>query len=284
MKGIVYSLFGYERGRAENCFDFNSYLRGLMICLRMNTLIYPDWKTVLETDENTYNGFKTLFDKLIEQEIIIIEINKNNTKLCEAMLWRLKPIFWKKNKFTHILCRDLVSPATYREAQAVNYWVNQREKAMHAITDSISHDVALMGGMIGIMPEHFIHKTSCYTFEDLMKKSNIDYSTKGSDQVFLNQNIYPMFAQKGNDSITQHYVLGFANTFLSDWHNEIEDIDIGLPIELKETNDICGHIGSAGWYEPIASKLIYKYKSKFYEISEAEKEYPQIFYWGEINK
>ena len=58
MKAIVYSLFGYNKQREENCFDFNSYLRGFMLCLRSNRLLYPQWRTILEIDKASYDGTK----------------------------------------------------------------------------------------------------------------------------------------------------------------------------------------------------------------------------------
>lgn len=282
-KAIVYSLFGYDRERAENCFDFNSYLRGLMLCIRFNRLIYPDWQTILETDHSTYSGFEPLFKGLEDRNVLRIEKNKNDAQLCEAMLWRLKPAFWKdashKWEFSHVLCRDLDSPATYREAQAVQVWMNH-DKAMHAITDSVSHTLPLLGGMIGLRPDYFSGRMNVNSFSDFMGLCRHDLSAKGSDQTFLNQIVYPNFAEKGRDSITQHYILGYGQTWLSDWHNTIEDIPLSISEELKETNVICGHIGAAGWYEPPMMKLIYKYKHKFEDFLMLEKMYPQIFYWA----
>src|SRR3990167_6497400 len=170
MKAIAYSLFGYERERAESCFDFNSYLRGLMLCLRFNRLIYPEWINILETDHATYNGFAPLFKSLEDRNILRIEKNPNGAALCDAMLWRMKPVFWKdsyhKWEFSHVLCRDLDSPATYREAQAVQIWINH-DKAMHAITDSVSHDVPLLGGMIGVRPDYFPERMKSDNYSEL---------------------------------------------------------------------------------------------------------------------
>lgn len=277
MKAIVYSLFGYDRERNADCFDFNSYLRGLMINIRMNRLIYPDWVIVLETDEATYTAFKDLFDKLP----ITVEVNNNNTPLTLAMLWRLKPIFHTVDnrwKYTHVLCRDLDSPPTYREAQAVQYWIN-KDKSMHAITDSVSHDVPLLGGMIGIRPEHFTHRMNCQTWEQLVSQGSYNWNIKGSDQIFLRDVVYPKFAQHGHDSITQHYVLGMPNSFLSDYHNAIQPMELSIPFEYKESNEVCGHIGSAGYYNAQMSRFINKHADKFTDLIEIESQYPDLFSW-----
>src|SRR5687768_15698714 len=155
MKCISYSLFGYNQ-QHPSCFSFDSYLRGFMLNLRMNRLIYPDWNIVLHLDEGTYRGHVGLFDSLTKAgicEVVICE----PSPLCKAMLWRMKPVFEMHEgqwKYSHVLCRDLDSPSTYREAQAVKYWMN-KDKAMHAITDSVSHTIPLMGGMIGMIPAYF---------------------------------------------------------------------------------------------------------------------------------
>lgn len=296
-KAIAYSLFGYDRAKFDNCFTFDSYLAGLMLSVRLNRLVYPEWQNILETDRATYEGFKPLFDYLVNGNVLRIEKNDNGAKLCEAMLWRLKPAFWKtpwdKWEFDHVICRDLDSLSTYREAQAVQMWVN-KDSSMHAMTDSISHDVALMGGMIGINPRHFTAKTSIQSFQGLMNLCKIDLSAKGSDQTFLNSVIYPMVAQKGHDSITQHYFKGHGKTWLSDWHTcgcWIDscrqghkpgcklDVPLSISEDLKETNEVSEHIGASGWNQTQTMALIKKHEDKFKDLIEIEKQYPQIFYW-----
>lgn len=293
MKAISYTLFGYNKATQENCVDFNSYLRGLMISIRMNRLIYPEWTTVLNTDRETYEAFKDLFDGIWDLEVYINEPEP----LCKAMLWRLKPIYlmqdakdWDKPKFTHVLCRDLDSPTTYKERQAVEQWLKD-ETAMHAITDSESHNIPLMGGMIGI-------KTSDWTVR--MPKSwnallelgrGIDYTRKGTDQLFLTQAVYPVWASKGSESITQHYFHGMANTFLNKFytcncakgHNHdsrcLNNTEINLHNDLRESTFTSGHIGAAGWYSTATSNFLRKYESEFKDLVELEMKYKDIFSW-----
>lgn len=286
-KCISYALFGYGKERQANCFDFHSYLRGLAISIRMNRLIYPDWEIVVNMDQSTYNAYKELFDAYP----ITVMIHEP-APLCKAMLWRMKPIFEMENgkwKYSHVLCRDLDSPATYREAQAVKFWMN-RDKAMHAMTDSVSHDVPLMGGMIGIIPKYFNEKCG-KTWEDMLMGTQMDFSKKGSDQNFLNHYVYPKFASKGTESITQHYFNGYGNTFLNDYHTCTcpppsghrsgcpNNIDIDLPYRLAESNSVCGHIGASGYYETALFKFLRQYWEDFSDLFEIEKEHKEIFYW-----
>lgn len=297
MNAIVYSLFGYNREKYENCFTFDSYLCGMMLSIRLNRLVYPGWINVIETDRNTHDAFRPLFDHLRNSNTILIELNKNYAQLCEAMLWRLKPIFHTNQdgswKFDHVICRDLDSLCTYREAQAVQQWIND-DTSVHAMTDSVSHDVALMGGMVGFNPRHFTAKTNAKTHHELMQRWSTDLSRKGSDQTFMNTVIYPLVGEKGHDSITQHYFKGYGKTWLSHYntcncwldtcrqgHKEGCKLDVKLSIseDMKETNEVSEHIGASGWNQTQTMALIEKHKDKFTDLIEIEKQYPEIFYW-----
>ena len=112
----------------------------------------------------------------------------------------------------------------------------------------------------------------------------------------MNGVVYPKFAEHGRDSITQHYFWGMPNTFLSDCHTcncpkgqgHLSgcryDIAINIPEVLKESNSICGHIGSSGFYEPPMFKFIKQYWHKFGDILEIEKKNPDIFWWAKFRK
>lgn len=292
MKCISYSLFGYglKKQLDPNGFAFPSFMRGFMINVRLARLLFPDWQIVLHTDRLTYDAFDVLFDNAgIDVKI------ENPAPLCLAMLWRMKPIFEKKDdedvwKYTHVICRDTDSPLTYRDAQAVQYWIN-RDKAVHAITDSVSHNLPMLGGMIGFRPDYFTERVG-QTWEDMMAMGNgIDFKRKGSDQTFLNNYIYPKFATPGSDSITQHYFLGHGKTFLSDFrtctcpstvgHDShcINNTELPLHASLIESNSICGHIGAAGWYETATFKFLRKFKHRYEDLYELEQNYPDIFGW-----
>lgn len=274
MKAISYALFGYNKARETNCFDHISYVRGMLYSLRMNILVYPGWQMIVQTDESTYNAYRKLFDNLP----IKVEVNEP-APLCKAMLWRLKPVF-DYNNYTHVICRDLDSPPTYREAQAVQDWINS-DKAAHAITDSISHTIPMMGGMVGFHTGYWPVRTGWQHWKDIFNgQNNIDFRIKGSDQTLLNAIVYPKFATPGTESIMQHYILGHGNTWLNGYKNYIPDIEVdGVDLELKESNDCCSHIGQAGWLLPQAFRLFQKHKKKFADILEVEKQFPEVAYW-----
>ena len=153
-------------------------------------------------------------------------------------------------------------------------------KTAHAITDSISHNIPLMGGMIGFIPAYFRHRTG-YSSWDEMINVGFDWNRKGADQDFLNQYIYPKVAQHGNDSITQHYILGMPNTFLSGYRNTFIDEPLENINEVyRQTNDTCGHIGAAGYYEAPIIKFLKVYDQYKDEYKEIESQYKHIFYWA----
>ncbi len=290
-KAISYSLFGFGKERYHNCFDFNSYLRGLHICLRFNRILYPDWQMIVNIDEATFNSpYKPIFDWYNSKGYVRFIIHRNNEKLCKAMLWRFETVFdythplWT---YSHVICRDLDSISTFREAQMVAEWIAE-DKAMHCITDSISHTIPAMGGLVGFRPGYVrdllgIAKTNPEsTFENLLERSpDIDYSVKGSDQTFLNQVIYPPLA----DHTTEHFIKGMSHNKKEEngrHYKAPENLDIGIDPKFKETNLLAGHCGAAGFYEAPTMKFLYHddpYKKDYTEV-ETMKGFEQIFYWN----
>jgi len=272
-KAIAYSLFGYNKEREKNSFDFNSYLRGLLLNIRMNRLIYPGWEIVLETDKSTYEGFKNLFTQLP------ITVNVNAPEpFTKAMLWRLKPVF-EYTKYSHVICRDLDGVSTYREAQCVQEWLNSG-KAAHAMTDSISHDVYMMGGMIGFDTGLWPVRTGFQHWYTMFDNTSYDFSRKGMDQTFLNKHVYPCYGNRDNPSIIQHYLLGIGQTFLDGYRNQIPNIEVdGVSREMEESNGASEHIGMAGWNNVPLFAFLRKHKDKFEDLRSIEKSFTNVAYW-----
>jgi hypothetical protein len=288
MKIISYSIFGYNKERQAGCDNFNGYLYGLMINLRLARLLFPDWKVRVHLDQNTYNGLQRFWELLQPPhserlQIVICE----ETELTKAMLWRMLPAF--DDKVEMFICRDTDAPLTYRDAQAVKEWELSTKQA-HAITDSVSHTIPMMGGMIGFKNQYFKDYTGYTNWESMVNQMS-GYQTKGVDQDFLLKFIYPKFASQSNSSIMQHYFLGMPNTFIDGWrrcdcpqtigHNDNcpLNIKLNLPEEYKETNLICGHIGAAGNYQIPTYNFLRRYKDNFKDIQAAEAILPNIFNW-----
>lgn len=290
MKAVSYSLFGYDRQREANSFDFHSYLRGLHLCIRFNRILYPNWVNVLNIDEASYDSpYRKIFDWHQNHGFLKIKLFPNGEPLCRAMLRRMETVFSYTHPdwdYTHVICRDLDSIATYREAQMVQEWINE-DNTMHCITDSISHTIPMMGGLIGFKPgfennimELGINPESAW--EKLLSMApDIDYSRKGSDQDFLNRVLYPKLCKNA----TEHFIKGMPHNLVEGngrYYSVPEDLEVpGVDPKFKETNLLAGHAGAAGFYEPPTMKFLYwqdPYK-KDYEELELMKGFEQIFYW-----
>lgn len=280
MNCISYSLFGYNHNH-EGCADFRSYLRGLHINIRVAELLYPGWKVVVMTDQSVISsGYWQYLCKLCTNGRIDM-YTLSDSELCRMMLYRLYPLFiidGHRLKYDRIICRDTDSLLSYRERQAVAYW-ERGPKMAHAITDSVSHTITLMGGMIGFMSGPFRERMGAPSFDALMcTAQGIDFTRKGADQDFLNRYVLPKVA----DSITEHFVLGHPQTFRGDCHNFIHDIDlkeIEVPDELKETNGYGFHIGAAGMQTDAVVKFLEKHGKDNEYWEGLEKQYPETFYW-----
>jgi hypothetical protein len=280
MNAISYSLFGFNQ-QHENCLEFKSYLRGLHLNIRIAELLYPGWQVVVMLDRDSYqSSYRDYFFKLWQDNKIDLQVI-SQAPLCEMMLNRLFPIFIMDGlhqRYDRIICRDTDSLLSYRERQAVAYW-ERGPKMAHAITDSVSHSITLMGGMIGFQSGPFRDRMGVKSFDELLSLSQgIDFSRKGADQDFLNRYVLPKVA----DSITEHFVLGHPQTFRGDCHNFIHDIDlkeIGVPDELKETNGYGFHIGAAGFQTDAVVKFLQKHGKDNEYWEGIEKQYPETFYW-----
>jgi hypothetical protein len=280
MNAIAYSLFGYNQ-QHENCYDFRAYLRGLHLNIRIAELLYPGWSICVAIDQSVhYSPYREYFTNLALDKRLDVYLQATRP-LCEMMLYRLLPMFMiedDKNKYDRIICRDTDSLLSYRERQAVSYW-ERGPKMAHAITDSVSHNITLMGGMIGFQSGPFRARMGVKSFDELLSLSQgIDFNNKGADQDFLNRYVLPKVA----DSITEHFVLGHPQTFRGDCHNFIHDIDlkeIGVPDELKETNGYGFHVGASGMQTDAVVKFLQKHGKDNEYWEGIEKQYPSIFYW-----
>lgn len=282
-KIIAYSLFGYH---PERSFEFDRFLRSLTQVIRMNKLIYPDWQTRVYIDSTSYDSkFNEFFSDLARRGYCDISIFSPQP-LCVSMLQRIRP-FWEFDKTYAAISRDLDSIATYREAQAVEYWVRNYHKTMHAITDSISHTEPLMGGMIGAIPRYFNEKFP-EGFDDLISKNRENWNEKGSDQTFLKKVVYPRVTHDRNGySITQHYLKGYGQTHYGDCFQSILDIELDIDPILKESNDLQVHIGQAGFDHDLAhlffekmTKHIEGFEDFHKRLLAIEMKHKNIFYWA----
>lgn len=274
MNAIGYSIFGYGK-QHDNCFSFQSYLRGLSLNLRMASIIYPSWHINIAVDESTYNSpYKQFFDYHDINPQVHIDVVPD-APLCVMMLHRLNPIF---NGYDRVICRDIDSLVTYRERQAVDFWIKTGRVA-HGIGDSVSHTLVFLGGMCGFISDGFKTLVGVNSLQKLMAlDATVDYNQKGSDQHTLNKIVLPKVAS----SIVEHFPLGMPNSFREHFYNHIQDepIEDIAPI-LKESNLLTSHIGASGFYEAATLKFFDKFLTGTQKdwSNRGDEIFPEIFYW-----
>lgn len=187
MKVISYALFGEDNYSEKTKFVFDKYVLGVYFNARMNKLVYPDWQMVLFVEYRIYNkylysNYLIALSELTGMEIVIAK----STPKCEAMLWRMTPLFYAGA--THLLCRDTDALTSYREAMAVNRWI-ESGKGFHVIHDNTAHG-GLMGGLVGFDVKQFKDTFPEYdTFENLVNGFNLN--EHGSDQNLMNVRLLP---------------------------------------------------------------------------------------------
>lgn len=281
MNAVSYALFGYGKKEPKDCFEFNTYMRGIMCNVRFNRVLLPGWINVINVDNSTYNSpYKPIFDWLVRNGLATLLFFQDDEPLCLAMLTRMKTVFAYKHPgwiYEHVLCRDADSICTYREAQAVQQWIDE-DKAAHCITDSISHTIPMMGGMIGFVPAYLSARLGVNSWEEMIELGHhIDYKRKGADQDFLNRFIYPKVAE----SVTEHFVLGMPHNLKegNGRHYSIPDIKIKVDEKFKVTNDCAGHVGASGYYEPPTLKFLNHIDPHRDEYEPIEKQFPRLFFW-----
>lgn len=259
-KVISYSLFG-----DVNSFEFKFYARGLYFNARMNALIYPGWRTFVTVSESVYAKY--------EKFILALPIHYVHTfpdsPLCESMLRRMIPI--SHEPVTHVICRDCDAITTYKEAQAVQEWIDSG-LGFHGITDNPAHGLPMMGGLIGIKVDHFKATfPEWQTFEQMVKGQ--DLSKHGSDQNFIMKYIYP----KAKDNMMGHFFDGCREKVKITTRSVQSQIP-GVDPKLWESNLTCRHIGSPGVVEMETLRFFKRFDKTDY--SEFEKEFSDIMYWA----
>jgi hypothetical protein len=277
MNAISFSLFGYK-GNVSSAYPFGGYFRGVSFNMKMAELIYPGWKMHLVLDEPTYDHFKEYFDYHVEGGRLNIDVLVPDD-LCMMMLQRMRPVF---QNYDRVICRDLDSLVSYKERQAVEYWISTGRVA-HCITDSVSHTIALMGGMVGFSCKELRDLLGVDDFKSMVRLGRrINYEIKGADQDFLNQVILPKVANPARPSIVEHYLLGMPQSFRGECYHEIQDIPLpDVKPMFSECNRFIEHIGADGYKQDQCLLFFDKHftsEQKDYH-NEIEDKFKEVFYW-----
>lgn len=258
---MSYSLFG-----DPSSFEFGYYLRGAYFNLRMNRILFPEFTS------NLYFSTQGYYGGLCEELCKLFQVDgyyMPEMPRCTSMMWRLRPIFSQPH-ITHVICRDLDSVSTYREALCTYEWLNSG-MPYHAINDNAAHG-GLMGGLVSFRSEDFKKDTGYTSFDQMIKGQKLEQH--GSDQNFLNKHIHPKI-KKG---LMMHKLKGagieaaVAKT----------EVPASGPVDKKlwTADLISRYIGSAG---VIDFELIRFFQSvdKNPAFDEFERKHKSICYWRE---
>lgn len=268
MKVISYSIF---RAPCEK-FEFMAYLRGLYFNWRMNRLIYPDWRMYITVSRTVQHEYPNFFLDL-KANGVWIDMH-DDAVLCRSMLERMYPVIMSDSVgITHVICRDADAITTYKEAQAVQEWVDSG-LGFHGITDNPAHSLPMMGGMVGFRPDVFKQTFPQWkSLNDMAKRFNL--SKHGSDQQLLMSDIYP----KAKNNMMGHFFDGCKEEVRATHRGILSRSGIpNVDPKLWESNLTCRHIGSAGVVEMETIRFFKRFDKTDY--SEFEKEHSDILYWA----
>jgi len=267
MKVIAYSIFSAPCEK----FEFMSYLRGIYFNWRMNNLIYPGWKMYVTISRSIQNSEYNSFFLNLKANGVWVDLHEDAV-LCRSMLERMYPVIMSESVgITHVICRDADAITTYKEAQAVQEWIDSG-LGFHSITDNQAHSLPMMGGMIGFRTDIFRQLFPQWKSLDYMTK-RWNLTQRGSDQQLLMADIYP----KAKDNMIGHFFQGCSEK-VKILRTSVSNQILGVDPKLWESNLTCRHIGSAGVVDMEVLRFFKRFDKTDY--SEFEKEHSDICYWA----
>lgn len=270
MKYISYALFGSGVVPPENMFEFNAYMRGLYWNVRMNKLLYPDWITHVSVDSKTFSDYDNIFNGLIDNYGMALSVHEQ-WPLCKSMLGRLQPAFIPGAEY--LICRDADALSTYREAQAVQEWINSGLD-IHSITDNPAHGIPLMGGLSGFKASVITERFN--SIHQIFAQARNQNWERGSDQVLQNDLFYNEPYKK---KMFGHYLQGFKGTNEAIIKTTVDDIPLwNVDPKLWESNLCVRHMGSAGVVDLEVIRFFKRFDTET-QFESIAKRYPKIMYW-----
>jgi hypothetical protein len=264
MKVISYALFGDPKS-----FEFNWYLRGIYFNFRMARLLYPEWTVWWHVEHDIYADLLPLLEHEIFESVHATV--RDPAPKCESMMWRLRPLYYNTMDVTHVLSRDADAILTYKEAQAVQEWIDSG-LGFHGITDDPAHSIPMMGGMTGFRVDHFKSTFPEYnTFEKLVEGA--DLKNHGTDQNLLMSRIFP----KAKDNMMGHFFKGCQDKVKVVTRHVSNQIP-GVDPRLWESNNTCRMIGSPGVVDFELLRFFKRFDNDP-KFDRFEKQFPDLFYW-----
>ena len=181
MKNVIsFSLWG----------DKSLYLSGAIWNATNFRRFYPDWSMRI------YHDGTVPSDTLVTLGALGVELRRMPDAVdCMGLYWRFNPMF-DDPTIERFIVRDTDSRINQREVDAVNYWI-ESGKPLHIIRDCESHDIPILGGtwgaIAGCVPM-FNERMGAWMTMLRPCYNNPRGAFHGSDQMFLQTVLWPMFA------------------------------------------------------------------------------------------
>lgn len=245
-KVISYSLFWLGK-------DSHSllYSNGLKAICRAHHTLLPDWEWRIYHDGTLHKDETARHLFAYEEAGFVTLVNMGQeSQLCRAMIWRMRPI-WDAS-VSHTLCRDLDSLPTPRDAMAAKQFVDSNA-ALHSMCDNPQHGAPIMGGLCGFKNSLFSNLTGLHTFDDLVAGEPLE--THGDDQLLLLKKVWPVL----QNHLCEHCLSGrtpSADAMKS--YTTIEGVDLpGVPDTVLSGGDsLIPYMGVAG-FDPAKAEAFY---------------------------
>lgn len=177
----------------------------------------------------------------------LIHVENRNTPLCEAMLWRAKPIWDADTEI--VMVRDMDSLVVMKDRRMMEDFIAS-EAVMHVANDNPAHTVPIMGGLFAVNAPKFRELfPELKSWEDMIRLSR-DLTYHGSDQELLSRHIWPRIERNASTALCEHRFRGYATdanakaSYISVGSTNI----FGIPeILQRESDRLINHLGTAGY-------------------------------------
>jgi len=240
-KVISFSMFAGQRdGHADDRWLY--YRKFVPAVLRSYMAAFPDYLIVIHHDESLFVGYYgpvlVRLARLHPDRVRLVYVGESQAA-CLSMIWRLKPI-WDCDA-DYVFCRDLDAVATVRERRCCEDFI-ETGFDIHSISDSVSHDVAIMGGMCGFRSQAIRQNRPSW-------QSLIDadpafdwHASGGVDQIYMSRYLWhkmPVETHVGHRLYHDNPAFGEGRKF---WTPQAErPADVGA--HLDQMDSLTRHIG-----------------------------------------
>ena len=167
MKVISFSLWG----------DNPKYTVGAFKNAQLTNTIYKGWISRFYCASSVPADIISELKNIPNCEVILMEQDG-----WQGLFWRF--LAASDSQVSVMISRDTDSRLTLREKEAVDEWIDS-DKKFHIMRDHPLHDCEILGGLWGVKAP-FLHN-----MDRLIATYNKDV-TKGTDQMFLREIIYPI--------------------------------------------------------------------------------------------